>query len=500
MKSLCFSDTISVSNFFMSSQKLTKIIATIGPSSESEEMIKKLIHEGVNCFRFNTKHNEIIWHEQTIEKVKKLSRAMGVGIATLLDLQGPSVRLVLPTSDPIIVANGDELELVTDLKKIIKKGFSLTYPEIIKFFKDDTRILVDDGELEFFVKRNKSGQVLLKATRSGEIKPNKSVNIPDGDFPLPLLTPRDEKMLEIIKKGNVDWVGISFVRCADDLVQVRKKLKSIGINPDSVKLMAKIETAQALTALSEIIAVSDAVMVARGDLGVEASLEQVPYYQKKMINYARNMGKPVVTATQMLQSMIFSPTPTRAEVSDVANAIYDKTDAVMLSAESASGKYPLQAVKSLTKIALYNEKLRLANETKVQIEHEDNEVMVGSAAIAMYEHLSTTSQEFGGFVVFTRSGRTARLVAAHRPQVPIFTFASTLQVAEMLSIVFGIQAFEDDVLNCEIGERVTSDDVKRSLEFLVKKNFIKKGQTLVVLHGDIWNEKGGTNTVKIVEA
>lgn len=483
----------------MTAQKLTKIIATIGPSSESDEMIKKLIHEGVNCFRFNTKHNEIIWHEQTIEKVKRISREMEVGIATLLDLQGPSVRLVLPTNDPIMVAIGDELELVTDLKHIVKKGFSLTYPEIIKFFKEDTRILVDDGELEFFVKRNKSGQVLLKSTRSGEIKSNKSVNIPDGDFPLPLLTLRDEKMLEIVKKGEVDWVGISFVRCADDLLQVRKKMRSIGINPDSVRLMAKIETAQALTALSEIVAVSDAVMVARGDLGVEASLEQVPYYQKKMINYARNLGKPVVTATQMLQSMISSPTPTRAEVSDVANAIYDKTDAVMLSAESASGKYPLLAVKSLTKIALYNEKLRLANEPRIHIEHEDNEVMVGSAAIAMYEHLSTTSQEFGGFVVFTRSGRTARLISAHRPRMPIYTFASTLQVAEMLSIVYGVSAFEDDVLDCEVGKKVTSENVQMSLDFLLKKNLIKKGQTLIVLHGDIWNEKGGTNTVKIVE-
>lgn len=474
--------------------KYTKIIATIGPATDEPEMIEKLIEAGVNIFRFNFKHNSVEWHNERIRRVNAVAKKMGVHVGKLIDLQGPEIRIKM-AQESISIKEGDEL--LFDESMLINKGqgFSISHPSIIEHMGDGQKLLADDGSFTFTVKRDK-GKCYLVSHSDGVLKNNKSLNIPGSKFPLPVLIERDFDGLKLAQMGEVDFVALSFVRTKEDVLTLRKEMKKLGL---VAKVVSKIETQVALDNFDEILSVSDAIMVARGDLGVEIPIEQVPYYQKMMITRCFQKGVSVITATQMLQTMIDNSYPTRAEVSDVANATYDFTDAVMLSGETASGKYPLQAVKMMAKTVTFNE-LKPLSDTRSLYKFElvDQEQRLTDAAYNLYIQAKETDDAVSAFVVLTETGRTARLLSRYRPKAHIYAVCPTKKVADTLTINFGvIPIVRDEVY--DKNKEVTTDDVVNVAAYLHKKKILKEGQKIIVLHGDYWSVVGGTSTVKIVE-
>lgn len=334
-------------------EKLTKIVATIGPSCDSEKQIEALINAGVNVFRFNFKHNILEWHNDRIQRVNIVSEKMGMTIGTLIDLQGPEIRINM-SSDQIILRDDDLLSFGEG------KDLSISHPQIIRHLTIGQKISADSGSFSFTVEK-KGNKTYLRSHSKGILKNRKALNIPGADFPFPVLVDRDFEGLKVAARNEIDFVALSFVRTADDIRIIRSKMKKYNV---SAKLIAKIETEKSLKNLDEIIDISDGIMVARGDLGVELPLEEVPYYQKIIIKKSIKKGIPVITATQMLESMIEKPFPTRAEVSDIANATYDLTDAVMLSGETATGAYPIEAVKVMNKTLAFNELKNMVDSRK----------------------------------------------------------------------------------------------------------------------------------------
>lgn len=478
-------------------EKLTKIVATIGPSSDSLEMIEALIKQGVNIFRFNFKHNTVDWHKDRIERVNKIASKLGLNIGILIDLQGPEIRIKM---------NGDELKLeVDDLilfdelaivnKNLDKKGLSISHPSIIKHLENGQILFADDGYFEFEYRKIKN-QSYLVSKSAGILKNNKSLNIPGADFPFPVLIERDFEGLALAQKNEIDFVALSFVRTYDDIELLKKEMSSLKIK---AKVIAKIETRSSLENLDSIIDISDGIMVARGDLGIEFPMEKVPYYQKLIIKKCLEAGKPVITATQMLESMINNPMPTRAEVSDVANAVYDYTDAVMLSAESASGKYPLAAVKYMARTLSYTEKYTgkdLRGFYKFCLNNQ--ECLVADTAYNLYLKGISSNLNVKGFIVLTQAGRTANLISRYRPDGKIFAFCPTKQVADQLSINFGVTAFVQDD-KYEKTKEVTGGHVRGVIKYLLDKGLCVEGDRYIVVHGDYWSIEGGSSTVKIVK-
>lgn len=474
--------------------KFTKIIATIGPVTDEPEMIEKLIEAGVNIFRFNFKHNSVEWHNERIRRVNAVSKKMGVHVGKLIDLQGPEIRIKM-AQDTISIKKGDEL--LFDESMLINKGqgFSISHPSIIEHMKDGQKLLADDGSFTFKVLR-KGNKCYLVSESDGILKNNKSLNIPGAKFPLPVLIERDFAGLKLAQLGEVDFVALSFVRSKEDILTLRKEMKKLGL---VAKVVSKIETQVALDNFDEILSSSDAIMIARGDLGVEIPIEEVPYYQKMMIKRCFQKGVSVITATQMLQTMIDNPFPTRAEVSDVANAVYDFTDAVMLSGETASGKYPLQAVKMMAKTVAFNELKPYADTRSLyQFELKDQEQRLTDAAYNLYIQSKNNNEDVAAFVVLTETGRTAQLLSRYRAKAPIFAFCPSKKVADTLCINFGVMPHvRDEVYDKD--REVTTDDVLNVINYLKSKKILKQGQKVIALHGDYWAVEGGTSTVKIVE-
>ncbi len=476
--------------------KLTKIIATIGPATDSPEMIEALINAGVNIFRFNFKHNTVEWHNERIERVNAVAKKMGVNVGTLIDLQGPEIRINMP---------GDQIEIKKNEKLIFgeeaftgkpgaKKGFSISHPDIIPHIKNGQHIVADDGAFRFTFERIGSKSYLIPHN-GGIMKQRKSLNIPGADFPFPVLVDRDFDGLELAAKNEIDFVALSFVRTASDLQVVRREMNKYKVKG---MLVAKIETQKAIDHLDDIVKHADALMVARGDLGVELPIEQVPYYQKLLIKKCIEHNIPVITATQMLQSMVDSPFPTRAEISDVGNATYDFTDAVMLSGETATGSYPLQTVEIMAKTAAFNES-KFLDDIRLRFNYSMNkqEEIIADAAYNVYLK-SGMSEKVQAFIVFTQSGKTARLVSRYRPQVPVFVFTPSSNVADSLSISFGAYPF---VVNSpeKKGSLVDTNELLRAVELLKKKKMLEPGKKVIILHGDKWAVEGGTSTIKIVQ-
>jgi len=465
---------------------LTKIVATIGPACESEEMIEKLILAGVDVFRFNLKHNNLDWHSTNIAKVYKVASKVGKDIGTLVDLQGPEIRVNIEKEE-IKIEKGKEYSF--DANNIY-----ISHPLIIPHLKAGQKIYADDGSLHFAVVK-KNDKVDLLALRGGVLKNKKNFNIPGADFPLPALSKCDIEALDMAHKAGADFIALSFVRSEHDVINLREEIHKIGYN---AKIIAKIETVKAIDNIDGIIKATDGLMVARGDLGVEASLEKVPFYQKKLIRLAFKKGIPVVTATQMLQSMVDHAYPTRAEVSDVANAFYDLTDAVMLSAETASGKHPLAAVSMMRKILEFNEEKNVIEQVNTfDFDMHDRSSLICNCAYDLYKSFKDFKQTLAGFLVFTQSGTTARLISRYRPLVPIFTFVPDKKIADSLSIDFGVHTFTHHVTS---KNQVVKEDILKAIKTLKDNQLVKKGDVLIVLHGDYWAETGGTSTVKLVEA
>ncbi len=473
--------------------KLTKIVATIGPACDSPETIKKLIDSGVDIFRFNFKHNTVDWHDERIRRVNEIAKNMNRNIGTLIDLQGPELRVNMPV-EAIKIEKDQRLIFGSEvfIKGNEDPGFSISHPQIIPELKSGQRILADDGSLAFNIERE-DGQTFVRCQNAGVLKNHKNLNIVGADFSLPALVEKDFEGLKLVHMNEVDYVALSFVRTEKDIINLRREMAKYRLK---AKVIAKIETEKALNHLDEIIKETDGIMVARGDLGVELPYEKVPYFQKIIIKKCIEKGTPVITATQMLQSMVGNPYPTRAEVSDVANATYDLTDAVMLSGETATGQYPVQTVNVMRNTVIFNEKKNLVDSRKrFNFNLEDQASILCDTAYELYFLYRQRQKQVSGFLVFTHTGNTARLLSRYRPLVPIFAFTPHESVGKSLIINYGVTAIADQ----KIGKKseVTREQIVKAVESLKDGGLVKKGDLLIVLHGDYWTVEGGTSTLKL---
>lgn len=478
-------------------EKLTKIVATIGPASDTEEKIEELINAGVNVIRFNFKHSEVAWHNERIIRVQKVAAKMKRHIGILLDLQGPEIRINMPVDQ--LHVKEDELlvlgERVFQDKNV--KGIFVSHPQMLPYLEIGQKLIADDGNFTFYVKEKSDKEVILQVKNTGTLKNRKSLRIPGSDFPFPLLIDRDFEGLKLAARTDIDYVALSYVRTADDVVTLRKEMAKHKVD---AQIVSKIETRSSINHLDEIIRESDGIMVARGDLGIELPIEEVPYYQKIIINKSLERGIPVITATQMLETMTEKPFPTRAEVSDVANATYDLTDAVMLSGESASGKYPVKTVEMMKKTIVANE-TRFVSDTRkrFKFQAETHRSLLCESAYNLSLALDAQKEKVGGFIVFSATGQTVKLLSRYRPNHPIYALVDTEKVAHGLSVNFGVSP----VLIEHIGFDenfvvVDKKNVQKIIKHLIAQHGARKG-TYIMVHGDSWFNKGQTSTVKLIK-
>ena len=461
--------------------KRTKIIATIGPASSSPAILSKLIRAGMDVARLNFSHGTGKDHSQRIKLIRSEAAKAGKQIAIMQDLQGPKLRVGDIQNDAVTLKRGDSLTLTS--RRIIGTSdlISVTYPRLTKDVKVGDRLLLDDGKLELRVARKDAHCLTCKVIRGGVLKSHKGVNLPGTHVSLPSLSRKDKADLRFGVKQSVDYIALSFVRSATDILRTRKFLQSLGAN---IPIIAKIEKPEAILNLDEIIAAADGIMVARGDLGVEMSPEKVPLLQKKIIEACHWAEKPVITATQMLESMIENPQPTRAETSDVANAILDGTDCVMLSGETAMGEYPVQAVSTMVRIALQVEASVNPWPPDTCVSGPDESVAHAACRAAEEQHAQAV-------VTFTQSGSTALLVSKHRPRMSIIAPTPFEHIARRMSLYWGVKPVV-------LRPKQTTDNMIASVEqIMLKKKLAKEHDLIVITAGVPIGVAGSTNMMKI---
>jgi pyruvate kinase len=449
----------------------TKIVATLGPASDSEETIRALIEAGVDVFRLNASHGSQAEHGERIRKVRATTKALGVEVGILLDLQGPKIRLGKFQSGGAVLREGDWFTLTTEEVLGNAERASVSYARLAEEVRPNDRILLADGAVELQVVDSGGTAIRCRVVRGGAIADRKGVNLPGVAIQAPALTKKDMADLRFGIEAGVDMIALSFVRRREDVVRLRLFLEEAEAE---LPVIAKIEKPEGWQNFDEILEESDGVMVARGDLGVEMALERVPFIQKAIIERARRRGRFVITATQMLESMVDSAVPTRAEVSDVANAIYDGTDAVMLSAETSAGRYPVEAARWMARIAEETDS-RLKGRGFQPLPHPERPTppeIVADAASRAAEIAQPAA-----IVVLTASGHTARLVARCRPPVPILAFTRSGRVVRQLSVVYGVRALEAPPLE-------STDSVLAALDGLLQTGGgLQDGQTVILLAG-----------------
>ncbi|MDP4281628.1 MAG: pyruvate kinase [Bacteroidota bacterium] len=460
-----------------------KIVATIGPASRSPEIIRQLILAGMNVARLNFSHGSYEDHASVLKNLREISEELDIPITILQDLQGPKVRVGILPSEQLILNDGDLVTLVPeDHFKGEPGNIPIDYPHIAEESKPGMQVLMDDGLLELVIQEVKESSVVCKVVEGGILKSRKGVNFPNLMLKLPSLTEKDKKDLEFGLSQGVDWVSLSFVRTAEDVLQLKNLIQNAGFKKP---VIAKIEKPQAIDHLEEILDVVDGIMVARGDLGVEMSPEKVPMLQKLIIESCNRRGIPVITATQMLESMIHEARPTRAEANDVANAIIDGTDCVMLSGESAIGEHPVKSVEMMNRIAM---------EVESKIEFKTYPA-IGSSEITALSEAAIRVEKIvkpTAIVVITTTGASASYIAAERPKIPIYALTPDLKVYHMLNLLWGIKPI--------VAKEIPSDFeevVHYAGNILVEKSLAEKGNKIVVIGGVPTNVPGGTNFLKI---
>lgn len=452
--------------------KKTKIVATLGPASGDEKIVRKLIEAGVDVFRLNLSHGSHEEHIARAETVRKVAKSMGQSIGIFIDLCGPKIRTGDFEGGLTTLIPGSPFLLTTRAIPGSASEASVSYKRLPKEVHAGCHILLDDGRRSLLVKSVKGEDIICEVLVGGEVKSRRGVNVPDATLSIDCLTEKDRKDLFIAKKIPVDFVALSFVRRASDVLELKALLKKMNIEAG---VIAKIETAEAVKHLSEIVDVTDALMVARGDLAVEFSPEEVPLVQKKAIELMNTLGKPVITATQMLDSMVSAPVPTRAEVSDIANAILDGTDAIMLSNESAVGAYPIEAVKVMSRIALRVESdylHRTIHESKRTKAAEVVTDAVTASAVLTAEALNVNS-----IVALTLSGRVARMLSRHKPSQIIYALSPRERTTSSLKLSFGVVP-----VHIPKNERF-SDALSLIRKLFVKNKWAKRGDRTVVVCG-----------------
>jgi pyruvate kinase len=468
----------------MKRNRKVKILATLGPASNNEDMIEKLHQAGADLFRINMSHASHDVMRSLIGMIRAVEARSGRPIGILADLQGPKLRVGKFANGPVELTPGQTFTLDNNDAPGDNMRVYLPHPEILEAVKPGHRLLIDDGKLHLEAVECNGTSIVTRVVAGNRISDKKGVSLPDTLLGIGALTDKDRLDLDaVIATGSVDWVALSFVQRPEDLAEVRK------ISRGKVGLMSKIEKPQAIERIDEIIEMSDALMVARGDLGVEMPLEAVPGIQKQLTRACRRVGKPVVVATQMLESMISAPVPTRAEVSDVATAVFEGADAIMLSAESASGQYPVEAVKTMASIASTVE--RDPYYSNIIHAQRPKPEPTGADAISLASREIAETLKLAAIVCYTGSGNTGLRAARERPEVPVLALSPIIETARRLSVVWG--------LHCVVTEDAhdLDDMVNRACRIVHHEGFGKPGDRIIITAGVPLGTPGATNMLRI---
>lgn len=448
----------------------TKIICTLGPAIDSDEMLKKMIKNGLDCARLNFSHGT---HEEQltrIERVKRVRKELGMYIPIMLDTKGPEIRLRKFEQDSVIVEAGQKFTLYADERLGNKDGISITYPNLASVLKIGTKILIDDGKVEIEVAEISGGDIVCKVINGGKLSNNKSINIPGCSIDMPYISERDKSDILFGIENDVDFIAASFVRTKDDVWELRRLLNENG--GEEIKIISKIENMQGVENIDDIVEASDGIMVARGDMGVELPYTMLPKIQKDIIKKCFRTGKYVITATQMLESMTKSPRPTRAEVSDIANAIYDGTTGIMLSGESAAGDYPVESVSTMENIAQSTEDV-----IRYESRFEKSQLFLGNDPLNAICKAATDASyclKAKVIVSLSRNGRTPKLLSNYRPQCPILAALLNEKACRQLNLAWNIKPVLAE-------EKYSTDELLNSgIKVAIKENMAGLGDTIIL--------------------
>ena len=466
----------------------TKIICTIGPASESEEKLRELMQAGMNVARFNFSHGTHEEHKKKFDRVVKVSNELGLPVATMLDTKGPEIRLKNIEGGRTELVAGQQFILTTEELLGNNERVSITYKNLKNDVSAGTTILIDDGLIEMLVDAIEETDIICTVINGGPVSDHKGVNVPGAVLSMPYISETDRSDIMFGCDMGFDFLAASFVRGKEDILAVRQILAEQG---SDMKIIAKIENMQGIRNLEEIISVSDGIMVARGDMGVEIPLEEVPVIQKQMIRMAEKEGKHVITATQMLESMIKNPRPTRAEATDIANAIYDGTTAIMLSGESAAGKYPVEAVKTMARIAERTEQ-DIDYNGRMKRRELGKEVDV-TTAISHATCMTAMDLKASAIITVTISGFTAGMIARYKPKCPVIACSVSPRVCRQLGLAWG-------VIPVWIARESTADDLfEVAVHAAEEAGYIQKGDKVVLTAGVPLGVSGNTNMIRVVE-
>jgi pyruvate kinase len=467
----------------MRRQRKVKILATLGPASSSREMVAKLFRAGADLFRINMSHTSHDRMREMVTIIRDVEKECERPIGILVDLQGPKLRIGEFAGGSAQLVNGANFVLDSDPTPGDVNRIYLPHPEILSALRPGHNLLLDDGKVRLKVVEATGNRAVTEVVVGGKMSNRKGVSLPDTEIPVSAMTPKDHADLEAALTTNIDIIALSFVQRPEDIHEAREIVRGRAL------VMSKIEKPQAIQRLDEIIEASDALMVARGDLGVELPLEKVPGLQKRIVRGARRLGRPVVVATQMLESMITSPVPTRAEVSDVATAVYEGADAVMLSAESASGEFPVEAVATMNRIAEEVERDAL-HRTIINAQRNEPE-QTGADAIAAAARTISETLDLTALIAWTASGSTGLRIARERAEKPLLALTPNVSTARRLALVWGTHAVLTD------DARDINDMVERACRHASRDGFAKPGQRVLIMAGIPFGTPGATNMVRI---
>ncbi|MFA5290249.1 MAG: pyruvate kinase [Candidatus Izemoplasmatales bacterium] len=469
-------------------KRKTKIICTIGPAVDSDEMIEKLIQAGMNVGRLNFSHGVESEHASRIERIRREAKKLNRYVGVMADTKGPEIRTGLFENNQVFFKKGDLVDVVKEPVLGNEERFHIACDPLFDDIKAGDYLLIDDGKMRLTVLSSEQDRMRCVVNNSGIIKSRKGVNVPNVKLTMPFVSEKDREDILFAVSQHVDMIALSFVRRKDDILQVREIMKDAGCT--GIEIIAKIENQEGMDNIDEILEVADGIMVARGDLGVEVSTQLVPIYQKKLIHRANECGKPVITATHMLESMMFSPRPTRAEASDVANAILDGSDAIMLSGETAAGEYPIESVMTMNTIAKAIEEIIPYDERLERAIKSSQKTINDAIGIAVSQTvLSLPKAEV--IVAFTETGGTAKRMCKFRPGVPIIAITDNIETCQRLSYYWGVFA--------TLKKNVTDYRLYDTTAIEVAKDFgYQPGATIIITSG--WGqEHGSTNTMRIID-
>ncbi len=465
----------------------TKIVCTLGPATDNEEVLRQMMLEGMNVARCNFSHATYDEHKKRMDMIKKLRKEVGQPVAILLDTKGPEVRVKNFKDGRVTLEEGQLFTLTADEVEGTKDKVSVTYNRLYEDLEVGMRVLIDDGLIEMTVEQVDRTNIVCRVINGGVVSNHKGVNVPDVDLSMPYISDKDREDILFGISQDVDFIAASFVQKKEDILQLRRLLEKNG--GSDIKIIAKIENAQGVTNIDDIIEVSDGIMVARGDMGVEIPYEEVPVIQKKIIKKVYRTGKQVITATQMLESMIKNPRPTRAETTDVANAVYDGTSAIMLSGETAAGAYPVEAVKTMVRIAERTEQDVDYRKRFYQNSREPDADITNAICHAS----CTTALDLNAkaIVTVTKSGTSARMLSKYRPESDIISCATTEKVCRQLSLTWGVTPIvikeEKEVFHL----------FDKAIQAAVKMKLLQAGDLTVITSGVPIGVSGTTNMMKV---